>query len=52
MGVGEGVFVGAGATVLPRVSLADYVVVGAGSVVLEDLSAEGVYAGIPSRRLK
>lgn len=51
--IGNGVWIGARAIVLPGVSIADKIVVGAGSVVTKDLDKEGwLYAGVPARPIK
>ena len=50
--IGQRVFVGAGAVILPAVHLADDVMVGAGSVVLADLLNAGTYAGSPARKIR
>ena len=50
--IGRRVLVGAGATVLPGVAVADDIVIGAGSVVRENLDTPGVYAGVPARRVR
>jgi acetyltransferase-like isoleucine patch superfamily enzyme len=47
--IGNHVFIGTNATILP-VSICDYVVIGAGSVVTRDITESGVYAGNPARR--
>jgi acetyltransferase-like isoleucine patch superfamily enzyme len=49
--LGNHVSVGTNATVLP-VSVADHVVIGAGSVVTRDLTEPGIYAGNPARLLR
>lgn len=49
--VGDRVYVGSNATILP-VSICDDVVVGAGSVVTKDITEPGTYAGNPARRLE
>ena len=54
--VGEGAWVGAGAvihqgTLQAKLSLGAFCVIGAGAVVLSDCQAEGVYAGVPARKL-
>jgi len=49
--VGSHVSIGTNATILP-VTIADNVVIGAGSVVTKDLSEPGVYAGNPARMLR
>jgi sugar O-acyltransferase (sialic acid O-acetyltransferase NeuD family) len=50
--VGRRVLVGAGASVLPGIRIADDVTIGAGAVVCEHVTHAGVYAGVPARRLK
>lgn len=50
--VGRRVLIGAGAVVLPSVSIADDVTVGAGAVVTADLTVAGTYAGLPARKMK
>jgi len=50
--VGSRVLVGAGTAVLPGVSICDDAVIGAGSVVTENLAEPGVYAGAPARRIR
>ncbi|WP_314955448.1 acyltransferase [Bradyrhizobium cosmicum] len=49
--VGNRVSIGSNATIMP-VSIADDVVIGAGSVVTKDIVERGTYAGNPARRLK
>ena len=49
--IGRNVSIGTNATILP-VTIADGVVVGAGTVVTQDLSERGVYAGNPARLLR
>jgi acetyltransferase-like isoleucine patch superfamily enzyme len=49
--VGNWVSIGSNATILP-VSVADRVVIGAGSVVTKDLTVAGIYAGNPARLLR
>jgi sugar O-acyltransferase (sialic acid O-acetyltransferase NeuD family) len=50
--LGRRVLVGSGASIRPRVRVGDDVVIGAGAVVVNDLTEPGVYAGVPARRLK
>jgi sugar O-acyltransferase (sialic acid O-acetyltransferase NeuD family) len=50
--VGRRVLIGSSAAVLPGLTIADDVVVGAGAVVCQDLPEAGVYAGVPARKLK
>lgn len=49
--LGTDVWIGAGAIVLPGVSIADRVIVGAGSVVTRDVAADGTVVGNPARAL-
>lgn len=50
--VGRGSWVGAAVTVLPGVTIAPGCVVGAGAVVTGDTEADGLYLGVPARRVK
>ncbi|SIR78661.1 acyltransferase [Microbacterium sp. RURRCA19A] len=47
--LGSDVFIGAGVTIMPGVSIGDHVVVGAGSVVTKNVPAGTVVAGVPAR---
>lgn len=49
--IGNRVSIGSNATILP-VSIADDVVIGAGSVVTQDIAKSGIYAGNPARWLR
>lgn len=50
--LGDGCVVGAGARVLPKVSVADRTTIGAGAVLLRAVSEPGhVYGGVPAKRL-
>ncbi len=49
--IGSNVSIGSNATILP-VSIADDVVIGAGSVVTQNISEAGVYAGNPARLVR
>ncbi|GAB3321554.1 hypothetical protein GCM10027451_43190 [Geodermatophilus aquaeductus] len=46
----DGVWLGAGVTVLPGVTIREGCVVGAGAVVVEDTEPHGLYAGVPATR--
>ena len=46
--LGNGVFVGTNATILP-VTICDRVLIGAGSVVTKDVTRSGIYLGNPAR---
>jgi sugar O-acyltransferase (sialic acid O-acetyltransferase NeuD family) len=51
--LGNGCVVGAGARVLPRVSVADRTTIGAGAVLLRSVSEPGhVYVGVPAKQLR
>lgn len=45
----EGVFVGMGACLRERITVAEYAVIGAGSVVLHDVSPNATCYGVPAR---
>lgn len=50
--IGDDVFIGYGAIVLPNTRIGNRVIVGAGSVVSGALPDNGVYAGTPARRIR
>ena len=49
--IGNNVFVGTRSIILCNVRIGDNVIVGAGSIVSSDLEMNGVYAGIPAKRI-
>jgi len=49
--VGDGVFVGANATIIEKLSIGQESVIGAGSVVICDIPASDRVVGNPSRSL-
>lgn len=49
--VGEGALVGIGATVMPRRKIGAWSIVGAGSLVHEDVPDGAVVVGVPARRI-
>lgn len=49
--IGDHVFIGANATILPGVTVGDNAVIGAGSVVTRDVPPNTVAAGVPARVL-
>lgn len=49
--IGNNIFIGTGATILCGVTVGDNVVIGAGSIVTHDLPANGVYAGVPAKKV-
>jgi acetyltransferase-like isoleucine patch superfamily enzyme len=50
--VRDGCWLGARVTVLPGVTIGAGCVVAAGAVITESCSEDGLYAGVPARRLK
>lgn len=50
--IGQNVWIGAGTTVLPGVTIGDYAVVGAGAVVTKDVPPNTVVVGSPARVVK
>ncbi|HHQ4187328.1 TPA: acyltransferase [Vibrio cholerae] len=49
--IGNRVQIGAGAIILPGVTICDDVLIGAGSVVTKDISDKGIYAGCPAKKI-
>lgn len=49
--VGSNVFIGTGTTILCNTNIGNNVVIGAASLVNHDLPDDGVYAGVPARRI-
>ena len=50
--IGDNVWIGGGAIVLPGVTIGNNAIIGAGSVVTRDIPADTVAAGNPARVLK
>jgi acetyltransferase-like isoleucine patch superfamily enzyme len=50
--IDEYCWIGSHVTILAGVHIHEKTVVGAGSVVLHDLSAHGLYAGVPAKKIK
>lgn len=50
--VGDGCWIGTRATILPGVEIGDGCVIAAGAVVTRDCDANGLYAGVPARRVR
>lgn len=50
--VGNNVFIGYGAIILPGVTIGDDVVIGAGSIVTKDIPPGSVAAGVPCRVIR
>jgi acetyltransferase-like isoleucine patch superfamily enzyme len=49
--IGDDVWIGGGSVLVPGAVVEDNCVVGAGSVVAGRCEADGVYAGVPARRI-
>lgn len=49
--IGDRAMIGAGATVIDRVSICSDTIIGAGSVVIADITEAGTYVGAPVRRV-
>jgi maltose O-acetyltransferase len=49
--IGAGCWIGASAVILPGVTVGDGCVVAAGAVVRDDCAPDGLYAGVPARRV-
>lgn len=50
--VGDGAWIGANAVILGGVTIAPGCVIGAGAVVTRSTEPDGVYAGVPARRIR
>jgi maltose O-acetyltransferase len=50
--IGAGCWIGAGAIILPGVTIGDGCIIAAGAVVRDDCEPDGVYAGVPARRIR
>lgn len=50
--VGAGCFVGSGTVFLQGISIADQIILGANSTVIEHIEEAGTYAGTPARKLE
>ena len=50
--IGKGAWIGAHATILPNVTIADNAIVGAGSVVTKDVPDNAIVAGNPARFIR
>lgn len=47
----DNVFIGTKTIILPNIRIGSNVIIGAGSIVTQDLESGGVYAGNPARRI-
>lgn len=50
--IGERVWIGARATILPGARIDDDVIIAAGAVVTGHLTSHGIYGGVPARRIR
>lgn len=50
--IGKRVWIGAGATILPGVSIGDNAIIAAGAVVSKDVAANMIVGGVPARELR
>ncbi|MDQ0974628.1 maltose O-acetyltransferase [Neobacillus niacini] len=50
--VKDGVWIGANCTILPGVTIGEGCIVAAGAVVTKNCEPNGVYAGVPAKRIK
>lgn len=50
--VGEGTHIGIGASVRNNINICGSCTVGAGAAVVKDITAPGIYVGVPARRIK
>ena len=48
----EGCWIGAGATIMPGITIGEGCVIGAGAVVTHDCEPNGLYLGVPARRVR
>lgn len=49
--IGENVWIGSGAIILPGITIGDHAIIGAGSVVTRDVASGVTVAGNPARPL-
>lgn len=50
--IGNGVWIGANVTILPAADIEDNCIIGAGSLVKGKLEKNGVYVGVPAKRIR
>lgn len=50
--IGDGCWIGARATILPGIKIDEGCIIASGAVVIEDCEANGLYAGVPAKRIK
>lgn len=49
--IGHRTLIGAGANILPRMSVASDITIGAGAVLIENAAESAVYAGVPAKKV-
>lgn len=49
--VGAFAMIGAGATIIPNRQICDHAIIGAGAVVARDITENGVFVGVPAKRI-
>ena len=50
--IGSGCWIGVGATILPGATIGPGCIVAGGAVVVSDCAPNGLYAGVPARRIR
>lgn len=50
--IGKGCYIGSGAIIIGPVSIGDYAVICAGSVVTKDVPSQTMYGGVPAKNIK
>ena len=50
--IGNNVQIGAGAMILPGVSICSNVIIGAGCIVSKSITEPGIYVGVPARKIR
>lgn len=50
--IGNDVWIGYGAQIMPGINVGDGAVIGAGAIVTKDCEPYGVYAGVPAKQIK
>ncbi|WP_081357668.1 acyltransferase [Neomoorella thermoacetica] len=50
--IGDGCWIGTRAVILPGVKIGEGCIIAAGAVVTKDCESNGLYAGVPAKRIK
>ncbi|MDE7126068.1 MAG: acetyltransferase, partial [Muribaculaceae bacterium] len=50
--IGKGTFIGSGAVVSSQTNVCRHTVIGAGAVVVTDITARGIYVGVPAKKVR